>query len=114
MAVGDKYRAMHQFSLRAPEAFWAEQASGLDWGRLWERVLDSSKAPFYRWFPGAEFNTCHNALDRHVASGRGEQTALICDSAVTGTKKSFTYSELTEHVARLAGAIATLGVGKGD
>ncbi|HEX9325922.1 MAG TPA: propionyl-CoA synthetase [Reyranella sp.] len=114
MAVGDKYRALHQRSLRDPEGFWAEQAKTIDWTRPWDKVLDDTKAPFYRWFAGAELNTCHNALDRHVEGGRAQQTALIYDSPVTNTKKSFTYHELRDQVAKLAGAIAALGVGKGD
>ena len=114
MAVGDKYRAVHQRSLSDPEGFWAEQAKAIDWTRRWDKVLDDSKAPFYRWFGGGELNTCHNALDRHVEGGRAAQTALIYDSPVTSTKKSFTYRELRDHVAKLAGAIAAQGVGKGD
>ena len=80
MAAGDKYRAVHRRSLEDPEGFWAEQAGAIDWSRRWDKVLDSSKAPFYRWFAGAELNTCYNALDRHVERGRGEQAALIYDS----------------------------------
>ena len=72
------------------------------------------KPPFYRWFAGAELNTCYNALDRHVERGRAEQTALIYDSPVTDSKKSFTYRALRDQVAKLAGAIAAQGVGKGD
>ena len=114
MAVGDKYRALHQRSLSDPEGFWAEQAAAIDWTRRWDKVLDASKAPFYRWFAGAELNTCYNALDRHVERGRADQTALIYDSPVTDSKKSFTYRALRDHVAKLAGAIAAAGVGKGD
>ncbi len=114
MAVGDKYRAVHARSLKDPEGFWAEQAATIDWSRRWDKVLDASAPPFYRWFAGAELNACHNALDRHVEGGRAEQAALIYDSPVTGTKKSFTYRELRDHVATLAGAIAAQGVGKGD
>src|SRR5215218_7352572 len=114
MAVGDTYRALHERSLRDPEGFWAEQAKAIDWTRRWDKVLDDTKPPFYRWFAGAELNTCHNALDRHVEGGQAEQTALIYDSPVTGTKKSFTYRELRDQVAKLAGAIAAQGVGKGD
>jgi len=113
-AVGDKYRAVHTRSLKDPEGFWAEQAATIEWSRRWDKVLDASAPPFYRWFAGAELNACHNALDRHVEGGRAEQAALIYDSPVTGTKKSFTYRELRDHVATLAGAIAAQGVGKGD
>jgi propionyl-CoA synthetase len=114
MAVGDKYRAVHARSLSEPEGFWAEQAATIDWTKRWDKVLDASAPPFYRWFAGGELNACHNALDRHVEGGRAEQAALIYDSPVTGTKKSFTYRQLRDHVATLAGAIAAAGVGKGD
>ena len=114
MAVGDKYRALHARSLRDPEGFWAEQAGAIDWTRRWDKVLDAANPPFYRWFAGAELNTCYNALDRHVERGRAEQTALIYDSPVTNSKKSFTYRALRDQVAKLAGAIAAQGVGKGD
>ena len=114
MAVGDKYRALHRRSLEDPEGFWAEQAATIDWTRCWDKVLDASRAPFYRWFAGAELNTCYNALDRHVERGRAEQTALIYDSPVTDSRKSFTYRALRDQVATLAGAIAATGVGKGD
>ena len=118
MAVGDKYRAVHARSLKDPEGFWAEQAERISWSRPWDKVLDGSKAPFYHWFAGGELNACHNALDRHVDGGQGsnraDQTALIYDSPVTGQKKSFTYRELRDHVAKVAGAIAAQGVGKGD
>ena len=114
MSTGDKYRALHARSLSDPAGFWAEQAAAIDWTRRWDKVLDDSTPPFYRWFPGGELNACHNALDRHVDGGRAEQTALIYDSPVTGTKKSFTYRALRDEVAKLAGAIAAQGVGKGD
>src|SRR5882724_13440267 len=114
MAIGDKYRALHARSLSDPEGFWAEQAAAIDGTRRWDKVLDASNRPFYRWFAGAELNTCYNALDRHVERGRAEQTALIYDSPVTDSKKSFTYRALRDLVAKLAGAIAATGVGKGD
>ena len=114
MASGDRYRAVHARSLKEPEGFWAEQAEAIDWTRRWDKVLDPSRAPFYRWYAGGELNACYNALDRHVERGRADQMALIYDSPVTNSKKSFTYRELRDHVARLAGAIAAQGVGKGD
>ncbi|MEX0922727.1 MAG: propionyl-CoA synthetase [Rhodovibrionaceae bacterium] len=97
-----------------PEGFWARAAEQIDWNRKWDRVLDDSGAPFYRWFTGGELNTCYNCLDRHAEGARAGQAALIYDSPVTGAKKSFTYRELRDAVARLAGAIAAQGVGKGD
>ena len=99
---------------RDPERFWAEAAEAIDWERKWDRVLDDTRAPFYRWFAGGVLNTCFNALDVHVDRGRGERVALIYDSPVTGTVRSYTYRELRDEVARFAGALADHGVGKGD
>src|SRR5205823_2257860 len=100
--------------VKDPEGFWAEAGEAIHWYQRWNRVLDGSRPPFYRWFPGAEVNTCYNALDWHVEHGRADQPALIYDSPVTGTIKHFTYRELRDEVARFAGALAGLGVGKGD
>ena len=97
-----------------PQEFWAEAAEAIHWFKKWDRVLDASRAPFYRWFSGAMLNTCYNALDRHVENGRANQLALIYDSPVTQTIKTFTYRELLHDVARFAGALARLGVQKGD
>src|SRR5919108_948759 len=101
-------------SLTDPDAFWAEAAAAIDWDEPWDRVLDDSRAPFYRWFAGGRMNSCHNALDRHVDNGRADQTALIYDSPVTNTVVSFTYRELRDAVARFAGALAAQGVEHGD
>ena len=108
------YDDIYARSLADPEAFWAEAAEGIHWERRWDRVLDDSRAPFYRWFPGAVTNTCYNALDRHVEGGRAEQLALIYDSPITGVVERFTYRELLDRVARVAGVLAEAGVGKGD
>ncbi|MEX2291664.1 MAG: propionyl-CoA synthetase [Mycobacteriales bacterium] len=108
------YGSAFRRSLRDPEEFWGEAASGIDWYRRWDRVLDDDRAPFSRWFVGGELNTCHNALDRHVDAGQGDRTALVYDSPVTGTVRQLSYRELRDEVARLAGALAGLGVGKGD
>src|SRR5947209_13008678 len=99
---------------RDPEGFWAEAGEAIHWSRRWDRVLDSARAPFYRWFPGATVNTCENALDWHVEHGRADQPALIYDSPVTGTIKTFTYRELRDAVARFAGVLLGQGVGRGD
>src|SRR3546814_2829267 len=100
--------------MRDPEAFWAAAAAEIDWTRKWDRVLDDSDAPYYRWFAGGSLNTCYNAVDRHVERGRGEQDAVIYDSLVTGTVSRLTFCELQAAVARLAGALAARGVVKGD
>ena len=105
---------IYRHSLDQPEDFWAEAAEAIDWDRRWDRVLDDSRPPFYRWFAGARLNMCWNTLDRHVAAGRGERIALIYDSPVTDTIASFTYRELRDRVARFAGALQGLGVTKGD
>ncbi len=105
---------MYRRSLEEPEAFWAEAAAAIDWIEPWERVLDDSGAPFYRWFSGARLNTCHNALDRHVERGRGDQPALVYDSPVTATTAVFTFRELRDAVARFAGVLAAQGVVRGD
>ena len=97
-----------------PENFWAKAAEDIDWYKGYDTVLDDRYPPFYRWFTGGEVNTCYNALDRHVEAGRGDQAALIHDSPVTGTVRTFTYSELLDSTARLAGALKNLGVTKGD
>ena len=109
-----RFDDMYRRSLDEPEAFWADAARAIDWEEPWERVLDDSRAPFYRWFAGGSLNTCFNALDRHVERGRGEQLALIYDSPVTETAAAFTYRELRDAVARFAGALAALGVERGD
>lgn len=109
-----KYDRIYQQALEQPERFWAEAAKDILWRRQWDQVLDSSNAPYYRWFRGGELNICENALDRHVSDGRGEQIALIYDSPVTATKATYTYRELRDEVARVAGVLKGLGVAKGD
>lgn len=101
-------------SLEQPEAFWAEQAESIHWYQKWDKVLDSSHAPFYRWFTGGKLNTCYNALDVHVDQGRGDQAALIYDSPVTDTTRTYSYTQLLEQVKKLAGAMREHGVNQGD
>jgi propionyl-CoA synthetase len=108
------YQDAYQRSLADPEAFWLAAAEAIDWDTPPTTALDDKTAPLYRWFPDGVLNTCHNALDRHVDGGRADQIALIHDSPVTGSKASFTYRELRDEVATFAGALRSLGVGKGD
>jgi propionyl-CoA synthetase len=108
------YDEVYSRSLSDPEGFWGEAAQSIRWDKPWDRVLDGGKQPFYRWFAGGELNTCYNAVDRHVEAGRGDQAALIYDSPVTDTKRTYSYRELRDEVAGFAGALAELGVGKGD
>src|ERR1051326_900459 len=107
-------QAAFERSLRDPAGFWGEAAEAVHWHKKWERVLDDRRQPFYRWFVGGEVDTCYNALDLHVENGRGDQLALIYDSPVTNSIKTFTYIELRDKVAGFAGALARLGVAKGD
>ena len=97
-----------------PEAFWLEAAEAIDWNRKPTRALNDGNAPLYEWLDDGLVNTCWNAVDRHVETGRGDQDAIIHDSPVTGTKSRITYAELRDSVARLAGALAAKGVSKGD
>jgi propionyl-CoA synthetase len=110
----DTYDAVYTRWLNNPENFWAEAAEEVHWDKKWDRVLDDSRPPFYRWFPGGLLNTCYNALDRHLENGRANQPALIYDSAVTGLVQTFTYRELLDQVARFAGVLAGQKVQRGD
>ena len=108
------YGSVHRRSLEDPEGFWSEAAAALDWTRPWTSVLDDGAEPSVRWFPGGMLNTCFNAVDRHVAAGRGEQTAIIHDSPVTGSVRKISFAELKSLVARFAGALVQHGARKGD
>lgn len=109
------YDEAHARSLSDPEGFWGDIAQDIDWSKPWDKVLDSSNPPFYRWFSGAECNTCYNAVDRHVEGGRADQPALIYDSAmISGANKTYTYAELKEQVSHFAGVLRANGVEKGD
>ena len=112
--MSNAYDEAYRKSLDDPEEFWAEAAKEIDWIKPWDKVLDDSNKPFYRWFAGAECNTCYNALDRHVEQGRGDQACLIYDSPVTGSQETYSYSELLDAVAKFAGVLYTQDVGKGD
>lgn len=109
-----RYDESFRRSIDDPEGFWGEAAEAITWHKRWDKVLDSSTPPFYRWFTGGELNTCYNALDRHVENGRADQVALIYDSPVTKTIQKFTYRELLDEVSRFAGVLKNLGISKGD
>ena len=105
---------LHRRSLDDPDGFWADAARALDWYREPTVILDRTRPPFFRWFSDGELNTCHNALDRHADGGRGDQLALVYDSPVTGQVQRFTYHQMRDETARIAGALSRLGVTKGD
>lgn len=108
------YREEYELSISQPEAFWGEKASKLDWYRQPQTVLSKDENGTHRWFADGELNTCRLALDTHVAAGRGDQPALIFDSAYSGEQTTFTYQQLLDKVALFAGSLASLGVEKGD
>lgn len=109
-----RYPEVYESWQKDPEGFWAEAAKDITWYRRWDSVFDPYAGQYGRWFVGGECNTTYNCLDRHVEQGRAGQKALIYDSPVTKTQTSYTYAELTDEVATLAGVLLDLGVGKGD
>lgn len=108
------YRQVYDSWKADPSSFWMAAAEAIDWTHPPTRALDESDPPVYDWFPDALGNTCYNAVDRHVAAGHGERIAIIHDSPVTGSKAHISYAQLLDEVSRLAGALKTRGVGKGD
>ena len=108
------YETLYQRSIADPEGFWEEQARAIDWFEFPKNILSKDENDLFRWYDGGMLNTCHLALDYHVAHGRADQVALIYDSPVTQTFQQFTYRELLDATARFAGALQQLGVGKGD
>ena len=108
------YKEEYQASIDDPAAFWGDKAKALDWYRTPQTVLSTDEQGIYRWFADGELNTCHLALDYHVANGRGDQLAVIYDSPVTGQQRKITYAELLDEVSNCAGMLQNLGVGKGD
>ena len=108
------YASLYTKAMQDPEAFWLGAAEAIDWTRMPTRALDDATPPHYRWFSDGVFNTCHNAVDRHVAAGNGDRAAIIYDSPITGRTQTITYSELLDLVARLAGALKARGIAKGD
>src|SRR5215468_10044314 len=109
-----RYHEVHARSLANPEGFWAEAAREIDWIEPAKKIFDPATGAYGRWFAGAVVNTCHNALDRHVAGGRADQVALIHDSPLTNSITKFTYAELLAEVKTLAAIMQDFGVAKGD
>src|SRR5262250_2651773 len=109
-----RYHDVYARSQRDPVGFWGEAAADIDWFEPATKVFDPAAGVYGRWFVGATCNTCFNAVDRHVAAGRGNQPALIYDSPLAGVKHTFTYSELLTEVGTLAAVLKDLGIGVGD
>ncbi len=112
--MANRYDEAFDRSINDPNSFWGEVAEDVHWYKKWDKVLDDSNPPFYRWFVGGELNTCYNALDVHIDNGRGDQLAMVYDSPVTESVKKYTYTALRDEVAKFAGALAAQGVTKGD
>jgi propionyl-CoA synthetase len=108
------YDVTYARAMQDPNGFWAAAAEDLHWERRWDRVFDDARAPFVRWFVGGRLNTCYNCLDFHIDRGRAKQRALVYDSPVTGAIREYTFAELRDRVARLAGALRRGGVSRGD
>jgi propionyl-CoA synthetase len=108
-----RYHEVYASWKKDPDAFWADAAQAIVWNKPWDKVYQNVEG-LDRWFVGAECNTCYNAVDRHVAEGNGDRTAVIFDSAITGAKMTYTYSQVQEKVATLGAALEDLGVQKGD
>lgn len=109
-----KYLEMHNKSTNDPEGFWSKEAEQLSWTKRWDKVLDDSKAPFFRWFVGGETNLCFNAVDRHARGDKGDKPAIIWESPETGQTRTLTFNELLKEVNSAASALKALGVAKGD
>ena len=112
--MAGEYERCYEAAREDPRGFWGQAARDVHWYRPPRTILDDSEQPFLKWFPDGTTNACFNALDRHVENGRGDQTALIYDSPVTGAKATYTYRQLLNRVAEFAGALAGLGIGAGD
>ncbi|MDR9433403.1 MAG: AMP-binding protein [Spiribacter sp.] len=109
-----QYEALYEQSIAHSETFWAKQAENIHWDKPWNQVLNDADAPFYQWFSGGALNICYNAIDRHVLAGRGEQDALIWNSPVTGKTAHYSYRQLQDRVAKIAGVLQGMGVIAGD
>ncbi len=108
------YDKLHEMSVTEPEKFWGGCAEYLHWYKKWDKVLDDSKAPFYRWFVGGKTNICYNAVDRHALGKKRGMAAIIWESPTTGQSRTMTYFQLYREVNRFAGVLKNLGVKKGD
>jgi len=111
---GKIYDAIYKRSIEDPEGFWGEAAEELHWFRKWDKVLDDSVSPFFKWFTGGTTNLCYNALDRHILAGKGDKIAVMWESTAQGQSRIISYDELYKEVNRFAGVLKNLGIHKGD
>ncbi|WP_434952432.1 propionyl-CoA synthetase [Shewanella sp. HL-SH4] len=110
----DVGKSLHEQSIEDPTTFWADAAKMITWDKEPKSILDDSNKPFYQWFADGKMNTCYNAVDRHVAAGKGERIAISYISPVTQNQYTITYNELLAQVSRLAGYMQSIGIEKGD
>jgi len=108
------YKELYRSSIDDKEKFWAAQARALKWFKEPSQILSKNEQGFYQWFADAEMNACYLCLDFHVEQGRGQQTALIYDSPVTGVIKKYSYADLKQAVEKFAGGLEDIGISKGD
>ncbi|NVK32635.1 MAG: AMP-binding protein, partial [Gammaproteobacteria bacterium] len=112
--VDRSFAEIHQHSIENPSEFWLEQSKALAWYQVPTAGVSAKTSPFYAWFEDGMINACHNAVDRHVESGRADQLAIIHDSPVTQSQTKITFAELKHMVASTAGALQQMGVKMGD
>ncbi len=108
-----EYDKMYEYSVNNREEFWAEQAETLEWYQKWDKVLDSSNPPFYKWFVGAKTNIIHNAIDRHQKTATRNKLAFLWEGE-NGDVRTFTYHSLNREVSQFANILKSMGVNKGD
>ncbi|MCG6302908.1 propionyl-CoA synthetase [Vibrio vulnificus] len=108
------YQKEYQWAKQQPESFWQAQAKNIDWFEFPKTILANDANGIERWYPDGLLNTSWLALDYHCEQGRGDKAALIYDSPVTETKQVYSYFEMRDRVARIAGMLADQGVTKGD
>ncbi|MAT00981.1 MAG: propionyl-CoA synthetase [Rhodobacteraceae bacterium] len=109
-----QYKKIYREWQANPEQFWMEAAEKIDWVKKPSSAINEENAPLYEWFTDGIVNTCYNAVDRHVKTGRSDQVAIIYDSPVTGVKENITYETLLKKTAYLAGSLRKKGIRKGD
>ena len=112
--MSENFNEIYQESIKNPEKFWQDASHDIFWFKKPTKILNKSNPPFYKWYEDGVTNTCYNALDYHIDNGKGDKTALIYDSPITGNKDKFTYNELRSKVSKFAGALKNQGVNKGD
>ena len=105
---------MAEKALKDPQAFWEAEANELEWFEKWDKVLDDSNKPFFKWFTGAKTNIVHNAIDRHLKTHRKNKLALIWESEDGTDHRTYSYFAMNREVSRMANIIKAMGVGKGD